>query len=69
MIAGAAVADGVLWAVGAAHPTVLTIHIGERTLAAAYAVPRREQPMGITVRRGELLVAQEDGRVAVVARP
>ncbi len=69
VVTGAAVADGMLYAVSAAYSTVLVVDLAARTIVATYAVPGLEQPVGITVRGGEWLIAQADGRVAVVVRP
>ena len=41
----------------------------DRMLVAAHAVPGIEQPVGIALLGEEWLIAQADGRVAVVARP
>jgi hypothetical protein len=36
---------------------------------AAYAVPGLQRPVGVAVRGSQLLVAQADGRIAVIERP
>lgn len=69
VVTGATVADGVLYAVSAAHSTLLAIDLREGTLRAAYAVPGLERPVGLATRGSQLLVAQADGRVAVLERP
>ena len=69
VVTGAAVADGVLYALSAAYSTLLVIDLDARVVRAAYAVPGLERPVGLAVRGTELLVAQADGRVAVVERP
>ena len=69
VVTGAVVADGMLHLVSAAHSTVLVVDLAARTLVQAYAVPGIEQPVGIAVRGEEWLIAQADGRVAVVGRP
>jgi disulfide bond formation protein DsbB len=69
VVTGAVAADGSLYAVSAAYSTLLVIDLQTKTVTAAYAVPGIEQPVGLAIRGSELLVAQADGRVAVVARP
>ena len=66
---GAAVADGRLYAISAAYSTLLVVDLKDRTLAAAFAVPGLKRPVGLVVRGAQLLVAQADGRVAVLQRP
>lgn len=69
LVTGAAVADGRLYAVSAAYSTLLVIDLGTKELTGAYAVPDLTQPVGLAVRGTQLLVAQADGRIAVVERP
>jgi disulfide bond formation protein DsbB len=69
VVTGSMVSDGMLYAVSAAHSSILVVNLASRMLTAAYAVPGLEQPVGITSRGQELLIAQADGRVAVVAWP
>ena len=66
---GAAVADGRLYAISAAYSTLLVIDLQDRTVKAAYAVPGLQRPVGVAVRGSQLLVAQADGRIAVIERP
>lgn len=69
VVSGATVSDGVLYALSAAHSTLLAIDLEERTVKAAYAVPGLERPVGLAARGSQLLVAQAAGRVAVLERP
>jgi len=69
VVTGAVVEDGLLYAISAAYSTLLVIDLAAKTLVEAYAVPGIEQPVGLASRGGELLIAQADGRIAVVARP
>jgi disulfide bond formation protein DsbB len=69
VVTGAVVADGRLYAISAAYSTLLVIDLNEKAVLAAYAVPGIEQPVGLAARGDQLLVAQADGRVAVVPRP
>ena len=69
VVTGAAVADGKLYAVNVAFSTLLVIDLATRTVTDAYALPGISRPVGVAVRGPELLVAQADGRVAVLRRP
>jgi disulfide bond formation protein DsbB len=69
LVTGAAAAGGRLYAVSAAYSTLLVIDLGTKTVVAAYALPGLRRPVGVAVRGTELLVAQADGRIAVLARP
>lgn len=69
VVTGAVASGGMLHLVSAAHSTVLVVDLASRSVVAAYAVPEIEQPVGITLREEEWLIAQADGRVAVVGRP
>jgi hypothetical protein len=69
VVTGAAVGDGMLYAISAAYTTLLVIDLRDRTVRAAYAVPGVEHPIGLAVRDHQLLVAQRDGRIAVLPRP
>jgi disulfide bond formation protein DsbB len=69
LVTGTAVADGRLYAVSAAYSTLLVMDLGTRTVVAAYALPGLQRPVGVAVRGSQLLVAQADGRIAVMERP
>ena len=69
LVTGATVTDGMLYAISAAYSTLLVIDLHDRTLRAAYAVPGVEHPVGVATLEEQILVAQEDGRIAVLARP
>ena len=69
LVTGAAVAGGRLYAISAAYSTLLVMDPGGRAVQAAYAVPGLARPVGLAARGADLLVAQADGRVAVVRRP
>jgi disulfide bond formation protein DsbB len=69
VVTGTVVVDGTLYAVSAAYSTLLVIDLDTRTVTAAYAVPGIERPVGLASRGSELLVAQADGRIAVIDRP
>ena len=69
VVTGATVADDRLYAISAAYSTLLVVDLDSRTVTAAYAVPGLVEPVGLASRGDELLIAQADGRVAVVERP
>ncbi len=69
VITGATVAGGRLYAISAAYSTLLVIGLGEGSVEAAYAVPGLSHPVGLAARGAALLVAQADGRIAVLPRP
>ena len=69
VVTGAVVADGRLYAVSAAYSTLLVMDLKTQTLQAAYAVPGLAHPVGLAARGAQLLVAQADGRIAVLGRP
>lgn len=68
-VTGTTVADGLLYALSAAYSTLLVIDLEKREVRAAYAVPGLDRPVGLAARGAELLVAQADGRIAVLRRP
>ncbi len=68
VVTGAAVEGRTLYAISAAYSTLLLINLDTRTLEAAYEIPGLSQPVGIAVQDHAFLIAQRDGRIAVVAR-
>lgn len=66
VVTAATVSDGVLYALSAAYSTLLAIDLQSKTVTAAYAVPGIAKPVGLAARGRELLVAQADGRIAVL---
>jgi disulfide bond formation protein DsbB len=69
VVTGAAVAGGQLYAISAAYSTLLVVDLRTQTVQAAYAVPGLQHPVGLAVRGADLLIAQADGRIAVIRRP
>jgi disulfide bond formation protein DsbB len=69
VVTGATVADGRLYAISAAYSTLLVVDLRDGVLRAAFAVPGLQRPVGLAVRGSQLLVAQADGRIAVLRRP
>ncbi len=69
VVTGAVATDGMLYALSAAYSTLLVIDLQTKLVAAAYAVPGIARPVGLAARGSELLVAQANGRIAVIERP
>jgi disulfide bond formation protein DsbB len=69
VVTGAVVVGRTLYAISAAYSTLLTFDLDSRTVMGAYAVPELVHPVGLAVRGEDLLLAQADGRIAVVERP
>lgn len=69
VVTGATVMDGTLWAISAAYATLLAVDLRSKTVHAAYAVPGLGHPVGLAARGSQLLIAQTDGRVAVLDLP
>jgi hypothetical protein len=69
VVTGTVVVDGLLYALSAAFSTLLVVDLDGKDVIAAYAVPGIEQPVGLAARGAQLLVAQADGRIAVIDRP
>lgn len=69
MITGAAVADGQLYAISAAHSTLLTLDLATHRIVAASVVPDLTHPIGLAVRGTDLYILGRDGTVTVIARP
>ncbi len=69
MVTGAVVSEGLLYAISAAYSTLLVIDLHDGELKSAFSVPGLVHPVGLAARGAELLVAQADGRIAVIDRP
>lgn len=69
VVTGATVVDGRLYAISAAYSTLLVVDLASKEIVEAWAVPGLQQPVGVAARGDQLLLAQADGRVAVVSRP
>ena len=66
-IAGAAIADGRLFALSAAYGTLLTIDLATHQVAAAQAIPGLTRPTGLAITGGDLYIVDDAGRLTVVA--
>jgi hypothetical protein len=69
MVTGATVVDGTLYALSAAHSTLLAIDPGRHVITAAYAVPGLERPTGLALKGSQFYIATEGGIVLIVDRP
>jgi disulfide bond formation protein DsbB len=69
MITGAVVVDGRLYAISAAHSTLLTLDLATHRIVAAHVVPGLLNPVGLATRGSDFYVLGTDGTVTVVARP
>jgi hypothetical protein len=69
VVTGATVVDGTLYGISAAYGTLLAIDLGTRTLRGAWTIGGLTRPVGLAARGTQLLVAQADGRIALVERP
>ena len=69
MITGAAVADGQMYLISAAHSTLLTLDLATHRVVAASVVPGLRKPVGLAARGSDLYILGADGIVTVVARP
>jgi hypothetical protein len=69
VVTGAVVVDGTLYAISAAYGTLLAIDLGSRTLRGAWTIGGLARPVGLAARGTQLLVAQADGRIALIQRP
>jgi disulfide bond formation protein DsbB len=69
MVTGATVADGTLYALSAAHSTLLAIDLGRHVITAAYAIPGLERPTGLALKGLQFYIATQGGTVIIVDRP
>ena len=68
-VTAATAADGLLYAVSAAHNTLLVIDLAAHTLVAARSIPGLAQPVGIARKGDHLYILCRDSSVFVVATP
>jgi disulfide bond formation protein DsbB len=60
-VTAAAVAHGRLYALSAAHSTLLTIELASRTVIAAQAIPGLAQPVGLAIKDGRCQILSRSG--------
>jgi len=68
LVTGAAVADGMLYALSAAHSTVLTIDLAARRVVAASSVPGLDRPTGLAVKGSRFFIVNAAGQVVIADR-
>jgi len=68
-VTGAAVADGRLYAISAAHGVLLTIDLSSHAVVAACRIAGIERPVGLAIRGGEFYLVDADGSIRIVDRP
>ena len=69
VVTGTEVVNGKLYAMSAAFSTLLVVDLDSKTVTGAYGVTGVLDPVGLASRGDELLLAQADGRIAVVKMP
>lgn len=65
-ITAATIADGRLYALSAAHATLLTIDLATRSVIAAHTIPNLAQPTGLALKAGRFLIVSRDGTLTIV---
>lgn len=65
-VTGATIGDGQLYALSAAHSTLLTIDLASHTVVAARAIPRLSQATGIARKNGRFYIVSRDGTLTIV---
>lgn len=68
-VTAATVHDGRLWALSAAHSTMIAIDLASGRIVAARAIAGLRRPAGLAVRDHRFVVADEDGTVTTVPLP
>lgn len=68
-VTAATIADGRLYALSAAHSTLLTIDLATHTVVAAYTITGLTQPTGMALKNGKLYVVGRNGGLAIIERP
>ena len=67
-VTAAAIADGRLYALSAAHSTLFTIDLASRTVVAARTIPGLAHPAGLALKGNQWLVVSRDGTLTTVER-
>lgn len=69
LVSGAVVVDGLLYAISAAHRTLLTIDLASHRVVGAHGIADVAPPVGLAAKGTDLYVLAADGTVVVVPRP
>ncbi|HSL24191.1 MAG TPA: disulfide bond formation protein B [Vicinamibacterales bacterium] len=65
-VTGAAIAGDRLYALSAAHSTLLAIDLRARTIVAAQAIPGLSRPTGMALKEDQLFIVGADGQLTIV---
>jgi hypothetical protein len=68
VVTGAAVADGVLYALSAAHSTVLGIDLASHRVVSAKTVDGLDRPTGLAIKGHTFVIVNGAGQVTTVER-
>lgn len=68
-VTAATARDGVLYALSAAHSTLLAIDVAQHRVVAAYTMPPLDRPVGLATKGNEFYVLCRDARLLVAAIP
>jgi disulfide bond formation protein DsbB len=68
-VTAATIADGRLYALSAAHSTLLTIDLASHAVVAAHTIVGISQPTGMALKDGRLVIVSRDGSVGSVNKP
>lgn len=69
VVTGATVVDGMLYAISAAHGTLLTVDLATHQVVAAQTIPNLVRPIGLAAVGPDLYILGEDRSLTIVARP
>lgn len=69
MVTGTAVADGQLFAISAAHGTLITLDLATHRVVAAHTVPGLVAPTGLAIKGTDFYIVSADGTLSIVPRP
>lgn len=68
-VTAATIAGGRLYALSAAHSTLLTIDLASHAIVAAHTIPGLAQPTGLALKDGRFLIVSRDGTLTIVDAP
>jgi len=68
-VTAAAIADGRLYALSAAHSTLLTIDLASHQVVAAHTVPGPDRPTGLAIKGSDFYIVTASGSLLTVGRP
>lgn len=68
-VTAATIADGRLYALSAAHSTLLTIDLASHQVIAAATIPRLEHPTGLAIKGADFYIVTAGGSLLTVTKP